>query len=61
LFRIRIRIRIGFGFGSRRAKMTHKNKKKFKNVMFWSAGCSLLRAEGFSYSLNVLYGGEWDK
>ncbi len=25
--------------------------------MFWSAGCSLLRAEGFSCSLDVLYGG----
>ncbi len=24
--------------------------------MFWSAGCSLLRAEGFSCILNVLYG-----
>ncbi len=25
--------------------------------MFWSAGCSLLRAEGFSCNLGVLYGG----
>jgi hypothetical protein len=25
--------------------------------MFWSAGCSLLRAEGFFCSLGVLYGG----
>jgi hypothetical protein len=25
--------------------------------MFRSAGCSLLRAEGFSFSLKVLYGG----
>ncbi len=25
--------------------------------MFWSARCSLLRAEGFSCVLNVLYGG----
>ncbi len=25
--------------------------------MFWSAGCSLLRAEGFSYSFDVLYEG----
>ncbi len=25
--------------------------------MFWSAGCSLLRTEGFSCSLGVLYGG----
>jgi hypothetical protein len=38
------------GSGSRRAKMIHKHKKK-------SAGCSLLRAEGFSCSLDVLYGG----
>ncbi len=33
----------------RRAKLTHKNRKK--------VGCSLLRAEGFSCSLGVLYGG----
>jgi hypothetical protein len=39
-----IRIRIQEG------KMTHKNRKK-------CAGCSLLRAEGFFCSLNVLYGG----
>jgi hypothetical protein len=45
------------GSGSRRAKMTHKNRKKYRNFMFWSAGCSLLRAEGFSCSLGVLYGG----
>ncbi len=36
------------GSGSRRAKMTQKNR---------SAGCSLLRAVGFSWSLDVLYGG----
>ncbi len=29
-----------------------------KNFMFWSAGCSLLRAEGFFYSLDVLSGGQ---
>jgi hypothetical protein len=58
------RIRIGLGFnqvggsgsGSRRAKMTHK-LKKLRNVMFSSAGCSLLRAEGFSCSLDILYEG----
>jgi hypothetical protein len=33
--------------GSRRAKMTHKNRKKLRNCMFESAGCSLLRAEAF--------------
>jgi hypothetical protein len=40
--------------GSRRAKLAHKNR--IRNVMFWSAGCSFLRAEGFSRSLDVLYG-----
>jgi hypothetical protein len=34
-----------------------ENKKQLKNFIFWSAGCSLLRAEGFSRSLVVLYGG----
>ncbi len=43
--------------GSRRAKMTHKNRKKYRIFMFWSAGSSLLKAEGFSCSLGVLYGG----
>jgi hypothetical protein len=37
--------------------MTHKNRKKSRIFMFLSTGCSLLRAEGFSYSLGVLYGG----
>jgi hypothetical protein len=37
--------------------MTHKNRKKFRIFMFISTGCSLLRAEGFSCSLGVLYGG----
>jgi hypothetical protein len=45
------------GSGSRRAKMTHKNRKKSSIFMFLSTGCSLLRAEGFSCSLGVLYGG----
>ncbi len=40
----------GSGFEPWRAKMTHKNRKKFLNFIFWSAGCSLLRAEGFSCS-----------
>ena len=46
-------------FGSRRAKMTHKSRKKLRNFMFWSAGCSLLRAEGFfsTRNLDVLYVG----
>jgi hypothetical protein len=37
--------------------MTHKIRKKYRIFMFGSAGCSLLRAEGFSCSLGVLYGG----
>ncbi len=47
----------GSGSGSRRAKMTHKNSKKSRILMFLSTGCSLLRAEGFSCSLGILYGG----
>jgi hypothetical protein len=34
----------GSGSESRRAKMTHKNRRK-KNSMFRSAGCSPLRAK----------------
>jgi hypothetical protein len=41
--------------GSKRAKMTHKSRKKIRNLMFLSAGCSLLRAEGFFCNLDVLY------
>jgi hypothetical protein len=37
--------------------MTHKNRKKSRIFMFLITGCSLLRAEGFSCSLGVLYGG----
>jgi hypothetical protein len=37
--------------------MTHKNRKMSRIFMFLSTGCSLLRAEGFSCSLGVLYGG----
>jgi hypothetical protein len=37
--------------------MTHKNRKNYRIFMFLSAGCFLLRAEGFSCSLSVLYGG----
>ncbi len=37
--------------------MTRKNWEKFRNFMFWSAGCTLLRDEGFSLSMEVLYGG----
>jgi hypothetical protein len=31
--------------------------QKLRKFMFWSAGCSLLRAEGFSCCMDVLYGG----
>ncbi len=41
------------GSGSRRAKMTHKHIKKLIFFIFWSAGCSLLRAEVFSCSLDI--------
>ncbi len=35
----------------------HKQKKKLINFTSLSTGCSLLRAEGFSCSLDVLFGG----
>ncbi len=69
---IRIRIRIGYGFngvpGSRftiqiqvqEGKNDPQNRgKKLINFIFWSTGtgCSLLRAEGFSCSVDVLYVG----
>ncbi len=37
--------------------MAHKNEEKSRIFMFLSTGCSLLRGEGFSCSLGVLYGG----
>ncbi len=37
--------------------MAQKSIKQLINFIFWSAGCSLLSAEGFSCSLDVLYGG----
>jgi hypothetical protein len=37
--------------------MTHKHRKKSRIFMFLSTGYSLLRAEGFSCSFGVLYGG----
>ncbi len=45
------------GSVSRRAKMTNISTKKLKNIMFWSAGCSLLRVEGFFCSLKIFHGG----
>jgi hypothetical protein len=50
-FKLRIRIRIQEG------KKTHKNGKKPEFSCFLSTGCSLLRAEGFSCSLGIFYGG----
>ncbi len=63
VFWIRIQIGSGFNgvpgsvFGSRSAKMVQKNRKQLIHFIFWSAGCSLLRAKGFSWSFDVLYGG----
>ncbi len=37
--------------------MAHKNRKKFINFLFLSAGYFLFRAEGFSCSLDIRYGG----
>jgi hypothetical protein len=68
---LRIRIRNGSGFnrvsgsGSafgiririKEGKNYRQKYKKVKKFHVSSAGCSLLRAEGFSCSLNVLYGG----
>ncbi len=56
--RIRIRIKIAVPDpDSGGQKWPPKNRKKDRIFIFWSAGCSLLRAEGFSCSLGVLYGG----
>jgi hypothetical protein len=49
---------LGCRFGSRWWKLTHKTRKKWRYVLFWSAGCSLLRAGGFSCSLEVFQGGQ---
>ncbi len=46
------------GSGSRRAKKAaHKKETTKIFFMIWSAGCSLLKAWDFSYSLAVLHGG----
>jgi hypothetical protein len=49
----------GFGIWIRIWIQECKNypKKKVRNFMFLSAGCSLLSTKGFSCSLDVLYGG----
>jgi hypothetical protein len=38
--------------GFRRAKMAHRSRNKFINLMFLYAGYSLLTAEGFFFSLD---------
>ncbi len=38
------------------AQMTHKKRKMSRHVLFWVAGCSLLRDRGFSCSLDILCG-----
>ncbi len=48
----------GFGIRIQEGKNDLPNKFFFfRNFMFWSAGCSLLRPEGFFCNLDVLYGG----
>jgi hypothetical protein len=42
-----------------RKKITAKIGKNTRIFMLGTAGCSLLRAEGFSCSLGVLYGVLW--
>ncbi len=48
-FKLRIRIQEG--------KNDTQKRKKSRIFMFWSAGCSLLRADGFTCSLGALYWG----
>ncbi len=43
--------------GSKRAKWLRNKKKQLINFIFWRAGRSILRAEGFSCNLNILCGG----
>ncbi len=47
---IQIRIQSGQWIWIRiqEGKNDPQNRNKLRNVMFWSAGCSLLRAEGLS-------------
>ncbi len=57
VFRIRIRTDCGRqDLGGQ--KLITKREKKWIYFKFISAGCSLLMAEGFSCSLDVLYGGQ---
>jgi hypothetical protein len=45
------------GSESRRAKMTHKNRKKAKKFYVLKCWMYFSRAEGFSCNLDVHYGG----
>ncbi len=61
-FRIRIRMdpnysNLGCWILIQESKNDPQKQKKVR-VRFWNAGCSLLRAEGFFHSLDVLYGGQ---
>jgi hypothetical protein len=50
-------IRIQLGGQWIRAKMTHKYRKKLRNVMFWSLDVLFCGLKGLFCSLDVLYGG----
>ncbi len=55
MFRIRIRwILVGW-IRIQKDKNYPLNRKKGRNFLFWSSGCSLLRSECLSCGLNVLY------
>ncbi len=58
-FRIRIQWGPWIRFRIQEGKMIHKHRKKCINFIFWSAGCSLLTAEGFSCSFVVFHGGNY--
>jgi hypothetical protein len=45
------------GSGSRRAKMTHKSRRKIAEVHVLKCWMTSLRAEGFLYNLDIIYGG----
>ncbi len=49
-----IRIQWGSRIQIQEGKMAHRKKKIVNRFIFWSAGCSHLRAKGFTCSLDVL-------
>ncbi len=49
-----IRIQSGRWIRIKEGKMTHKSRRKLRNFMFLSAGCSLLRAKSFFCNLDAL-------